>query len=85
MTVGYINVFSLSPTIDIQPDDYDPDDGQYQQKPAPTEEDGTPDEGGCNASVATASSVLITGMAAAAAGLFAARKKRIDKEKKDEK
>ena len=85
MTVGYINVFSLSPTIDIQPDDYDPNDGQYQQKPAPAEEGETPGEGGCNAGIASASLVSAAGMAAAAAGLFAARKKRIDKEKKDEK
>ena len=85
MTVGYINVFSLSPTIDIQPDDYDPNDGQYQQKPAPAEEGETPGEGGCNAGIASASLVSAAAMPAAAAGLFAARKKRIDKEKKDEK
>ena len=84
MTVGYINVFSLSPTIDIQPDDYDPNDGQYQQKPAPAEEGETPGEGGCNAGIASASLVSAAAMPAAAAGLFAARKKRIDTEKKDE-
>lgn len=37
-TVGYINVYSLSSTIKIEPDDWEEGDGDYPVKPAPSGE-----------------------------------------------
>lgn len=82
--VRYLNVFSLAGTVDIEPDDYDVNDGKYPVKPAPAGASETPTLGGMPA---WAIALIVVGCVAVAAGaavgtVFIVRSKKRGKEKK---
>lgn len=82
--VKYVNVFSLAGTVDIEPDDYDVNDGKYPVKPAPAGVSETPTLGGMPA---WAIALIVVGCVAVAAGaavgtVFIVRSKKRGKEKK---
>lgn len=87
-TVRYVNVFSLSGTVDIAPDDYDENDGKYPVKPAPdgaTEKPASNDDdmpGWAIALIVIGSVAVVAGAAVGAA--FIVKSKKRGKEKKQD-
>ena len=84
--VRYLNVFSLAGTVDIEPDDYDENDGKYPVKPAPAGKREEPAPSGLEA---WAIALIVIGCVAVAAGaavgtVFILKSKKRGKEKKQD-
>lgn len=85
--VKYVNVFSLAGTIEIEPDDYDENDGKYPVKPAPAGKEESPEEGGLEAwaiALIVVGCVIVVAGAAVGTVLILKSKKGGKEEKHDE-
>ena len=87
MKEGYMNVYSLAPAIEIEPDDWEEGDGDYPVKP---DRDGKESidtgktDGGCSSSVA-GGSLFLAGLVLAIAAILTiySKKNRMGVEKND--
>lgn len=84
--INYINIYSLSSVIEIEPDNYEESDGQYPVKPAKDGISDTTPEKGLNgwviALIAAGSVVVVAGVAVAV--LFVVKSKNTAKSNKGE-
>ena len=84
---SYLHVFSLAGTIEIEPDDYDENDGKYPVKPAPAGKEESPKEGGLEAwaiALIVVGCVIVVAGAAVGTVLILKSKKGGKEEKHDE-